>query len=84
MSKVFIWRIPIALTDLAEEYHVEFSSETLKTLVDSVPKDSLDTLYNKCEELRQKLNIQDKQFSIKLFLAVMFNVLRLYWVTKTQ
>jgi len=84
MSKVFIWRIPIALTDIAEEYHIELDQETLKPLVSIVPKDSLDALYDKCEELRRKFNIQDKQFSIKLFLAVMFNVLRLYWVIKTN
>jgi len=84
MSKIFVWRIPIALTDLVEEYKINFSKENLETLVKTVPKESLENLYNKCEEIRQKLNIQDPNFSIKLFLAVMFNMLRLYWVTKTQ
>jgi len=84
MAEIFVWRIPIALTDLAEEYKIDFNKELLETLAETVPKESLETLYNRCEETRQKLNIQDKNFSIKLFLAIMFNVLRLYWATTTQ
>jgi len=81
---LFVWRIPIALTDLAEEYKITFDKKTLKSLIDTIPVDSLESLYEKCEAVRLKLNIQDKNFSIKLFLAVMFNLLRLYWVGKTS
>lgn len=83
MGAIFVWRIPIALTDLEEEYKITFEKQTLEELAGTIPAEYLETLYNKCEETRQKLNIQDKNFSIKLFLAVMFNLLRFYWVTKT-
>jgi len=84
MPEIFVWRIPVSLTDLVKEYRIEFDQKAIELLADVIPKDSLDRLYSKCEETRLKLNIQDRNFSIKLFLAVMFNVLRLYWVTKTQ
>jgi len=84
VPKIFVWRIPVSLTDLVEEYRIEFDQKTIEQLAETIPKDSLENLYNRCEETRQKLRIQDRNFSIKLFLAVMFNLLRLYWVTKTQ
>jgi len=67
---------------LVEEYKIQLNKEKLKELVDTAP--SLDSLYKKCEETQRELKIEDPNFSIKLFLAVMFNLLRFYWVSKWQ
>lgn len=83
-----VWRSPtftpfLSVFFLEKEYSVDLGKE-VESMAETLPKDSLENLYKKCEETRHKLNVQDRNFSIKLFLAVMFNVLRLYWVTKTE
>jgi len=76
---VLWWRIPISMTDLANEYGISFSRELHLKLVDATPLKELEKLLEECRDAASELGVEDPEFPIKLFLAVMFNTLRAFW-----